>query len=185
MKTCLSIILLFICSSVMSQSLRDSLYGGKLKANVGQTTVSKDTGKVYVQRNEVISAQKVDGKTPGIVAGVAPGNANETMPDSLNKLFYAKQKSWKRYIEINVPIITQYADDSKKVKKGTYNLELSYEIGLNGRVTITEITCEPHNDFLIQTATTQFARPPVLAAPVYTDGPRKLFAKQPITIVKK
>jgi len=38
-------ILLFFTSSVIAQSLRDSLFGGKLKADTNKTFVSKDTGK--------------------------------------------------------------------------------------------------------------------------------------------
>jgi hypothetical protein len=83
-------------------------------------------------------------------------------------------------------ILTQQADETKKVRKGTYTIDVEYEIGVNGRVTTREIICNPTNEFLLLQVTEIMKRPPVLAPPIYSDGkPRPLVAKQPITIVKK
>ena len=171
---------LFFTSSVIAQSLKDSLFGGKLKADTGKTLVSKDTSKYVERKNENISSQPAENK---MVESSMPDNS---IPDSLNKLYYAKQKVWKRFIEINTTIISQQADDSRKVKKGKYLMEVEYEIGLNGRITTSGITCSPQNEFLIQQVTELMKRTPVLSPPVYNDGkPGKLNAKQPITITKK
>jgi hypothetical protein len=78
---------------------------------------------------------------------------DESMPDSLNKTFYGKQKTWKRFIEINTQIISQQADDTKKVKKGEYTIEVEYEIGLNGKIKANNITCNPPNEFLLEQVT--------------------------------
>ena len=87
---------------------------------------------------------------------------------------------------MNTQIVSQAADDTRKVKKGEYSIEIEYEIGLNGKVAITGITCSPNNAFLIEQVTAFMSRPPVLSPPIYSDGkPKKLLAKQPITIVKK
>lgn len=111
---------------------------------------------------------------------------DDTMPDSLNKLYYAKQKAWKRFIDQQTMIITSQADESRKVKKGEYYIEFDYEIGLNGRVKSSNIICNPQNEFLVATVTDILSRTPVLAPPVYGDGkPRPLSAKQQITILKK
>ncbi len=108
------------------------------------------------------------------------------MPDSLNKLFYSKQKLWKRFIENNTQIISQQADDTRKVKKGEYTIEIEYEIGLNGRITTKNISCNPPNEFLLEQVTELMKRAPVLSPPVYSDGkPRALSGTQPITIAKK
>lgn len=172
-----------ICSvSVMAQkTLRDSLYGGLLKADTGKSYVSKDTSKYVMLRNENVGAAP---STPA-EAKKAEG-INATMPDSLNKLYYSKQKLWKRFIENNTQIVTQAADDTKKVKKGEYQVEIEYEIGVNGRVTTSNITCNPPNEFIMAQVTEFMKRPPVLAPPIYSDGkPRALAATQPLTIVKK
>ncbi len=179
MKTYFLIIFLFLTYSATAQSLRDSLYSGKLKADTGKTVVSKDTGKYVPSKVYTIPAQSEIKKGEII-------KPDESMPDSLNKNFYAKQKTWKRFIDINTGIISQQAADTRKVKKGEYSVEIEYEIGLNGRVTTTGISCNPPNEFLTEQVTELMKRPPILAPPVYSDGKsRTLNAKQLITIVKK
>ncbi|HLG39127.1 MAG TPA: hypothetical protein VI461_05635 [Chitinophagaceae bacterium] len=184
MKIVFLILLSFFISQVMGQRLRDSLYGGKIKADTGKTLVSKDTSKYVVLQNETVSSQPGEKQTGANAAGTV--KLDESMPDSLNKLFYSKQKQWKRFIETNTQIISQQADDNRKVKKGTYEIEVEYEIGLNGRVTTKGIACNPYNEFLILQVTELMKRPPVLSPPIYSDGkPRVLPAKQTITITKK
>jgi hypothetical protein len=186
--------LFFISSAVTAQSLRDSLFAGKLKVDTGKTYASKDTGK-YVPSK--YSAPKV--YNAGTVTSSTDGNKttseankteiikpDESMPDSLNKTFYQKQKLWKRFIDVDTPIITQEASDTKKVKKGEYTIEVEYKIGLNGRVSTTGITSTPSNDYLVEQVSELMKRAPVLSPPIYSDGkPRELNAKQTITIIKK
>jgi hypothetical protein len=179
MKIYFLFIFLFFSSLVFAQTLRDSLFGGKLRADTGKTFVSKDTGK-YIPSKIYNPSAQAETKKGEII------KPDESMPDSLNKAFYAKQKTWKRFIDINTTIISQQAEETRKVKKGEYSIEVEYEIGLNGRITTTGITCNPANEFLLEQVTELMKRAPILAAPVYSDGkPRKLNAIQPITIVKK
>ncbi|MFI5129314.1 MAG: hypothetical protein ACHQFX_04955 [Chitinophagales bacterium] len=186
MKICFLVLFSLAISQVIAQQrLRDSLYGGRLKADTGKTFVSKDTSKYVVLKNENVSVQPNPG-TKTAASTVAIIKPDESMPDSLNKLFYSKQKLWKRFIESNTLIISQQADDTRKVKKGTYEIEVDYEIGVNGRVSTKGITCNPPNEYLTEQVTELMKRPPVLSPPIYSDGkPRVLAAKQPITIVKK
>jgi hypothetical protein len=185
MKIFLLIVFSFLVSQAMSQQrLRDSLYGGKLKADTGKTFASNDTTKYVVLKNENISSQPGEKQKTGI--SIPVNKPDESMPDSLNKLFYAKQRFWKKFIENNTQIISQQADDTRKVKKGTYQIDVEYEIGVNGRITTKGITCNPPNEFLLEQVTELMKRPPVLSPPIYSDGkPRTLSATQPITIVKK
>jgi len=190
----MKLLFLFIFSISLStvfgqQRLRDSLYGGKIKADTGKTFVSKDTTKYVVLKNQNVSSQSTQAQ-PGEKAKADPNagliKPDVSMPDSLNKLYYSKQKLWKRFIENKTQIVTQAADDTKKVKKGTYQVDIEYEIGLNGRVTTKNITCNPTNEFLLEQVTDFMKRAPVLSPPIYSDGkPRVLPATQGITIVKK
>lgn len=178
----------FCLLQAMGQSrLRDSLYGGKLKADTGKTFVSKDTSKYVMLKNENVSSvsSQPGEKKPANSNAIPINKPDEAMPDSLNKLFYAKQKVWKKFIETNTQIISQQADDTKKVKKGTYQVDVEYEIGLNGKVMSKGVTCNPPNEFITELVTEMMKRPPILAPPVYPDGPRTLAATQGITIVKK
>src|SRR5690242_11115965 len=111
MKTYLLIGLIFITSSAIGQRLRDSLFAGKLKADTGKTFVSKDTGhyvapKVYDAGSSTSTATSV---SPGGIKKDEIVKPDASMPDSLNKTFYQKQKLWKRFIDVNTPIITQQA----------------------------------------------------------------------------
>ncbi|HEY2722088.1 MAG TPA: hypothetical protein VGI82_10210 [Chitinophagaceae bacterium] len=172
---------LFFASPASSQSLKDSLFGGKIKADTSKTYVSKDTSKYVAPKIYNPSATALGDTKKGDVAKLDP-----SMPDSLNKNFYAKQKSWKRFIDVNTTIVSQEASDSKKVRKGQYAVDVEYTIGLNGKVTTTSITCNPPNEYLTEQVTDFMKRAPTLAPPVYADGnPRPLNATQSITIVKK
>ena len=180
-KISLLFIFLFFSSAVMAQTLKDSLFGGKIKADTGKTFISKDTSK-YVPPKVYNAAPSIQGETKKNEIA----KLDESMPDSLNKTFYAKQKTWKRFIDVNTSIISQQAADTRKVKKGQYTIDIEYEIGLNGRVTTTGVTCNPPNEYLGEQVTEFMKRPPILSAPVYSDGkPRKLTATQTITIIKK
>jgi hypothetical protein len=122
---------LFFSSSLSAQSLKDSLFGGKLKVDTGKTYVSKDTSHYVAPKVYNASATvQTDSKK------IEVAKLDESMPDSLNKNFYAKQKTWKRFIDINTGIITQEAADTKKVKKGQYAVDVAYVIGLNGKITV-------------------------------------------------
>jgi hypothetical protein len=183
MKTSFLYILLFFNSSVMAQSLKDSLFGGKLKNPLQQAEAAKDSAQKVAKDSAEITA------TADSSASLASSSAtaeNEIMPDSLNRLYHAKQKAWKRFIDQQTLIISIQAGETRKVKKGEYYIEFDYEIGLNGRVKVSNITCYPENEFLLATVTDAMTRTPVLAPPVYGDGkPRVLSAKQQLTILKK
>ena len=177
---CFLFLSLFITSSVMAQSLKDSLFGGKLKADTSKTYVSKDTSKYVPPKVYNPSAVQTGAKKNDVA------KLDESMPDSLNKNFYTKKKFCKRWFENYTTIISQEAADTKKVKKGEYAIDVEYQIGLNGKVTTTNITCNPPNEYLTQQITDLMKRAPTVAPPVYSDGqPRTLNATQTFTIVKK
>jgi hypothetical protein len=193
MKTLLFIIVFFSATSVMAQSLKDSLYSGKLKNPLKQAEVAKDSAKLAITKNDTVTRyDTVTRNADGFLVPAEKKTGNEApkpddiMPDSLNKLYQAKQKAWQRFIYQQTMILTQQADESKKVKKGEYFIEFDYEIGLNGRVKVSNITIYPKNEFMMETVTDIMSRPPVLAPPVYADGkPRVASAKQQITILRK
>lgn len=185
----------------MAQSLKDSLFGGKLKNPHKQVEAARDSARQAAKDSAVLIAPaKKDSPSPaagpvtaatentGAVAQPVAEAAkpDDTMPDSLNQLYYAKQKAWKRFIDQQTLILATQADESKKVRKGEYYIEFDYVIGLNGRVKASNIICNPQNEFIIASMTDILTRTPVLAPPVYGDGkPRPLSAKQQITILKK
>lgn len=192
MKISFLYIFLFFSSSVMAQSLKDSLFSGKLKNPLKQAEAAKDSAQKVAKDSFEIT--NTDSSTSLASSSALTENnpvtkvqkSDDIMPDSLNRLYYAKQKAWKRFIDQQTLIISIQADETKKVKKGEYYIEFDYEIGLNGRVKVSSITCYPENEFLIATITDAMTRTPVLAPPIYGDGkPRAISAKQQMTILKK
>jgi hypothetical protein len=203
MKTYLILLVaVLISSSLMSQSLKDSLFKGKLKNPLAaQAAAQKDSLKAEAAKDSVAAAAVASTTTttstsgsidstasadPNVPATEAIKPEDNTMPDSLNKTYYAKQKAWKRFIDQQTMIISSQADESRKVKTGEYYIEFDYTIGINGRVKASNITVSPKNDFIMETITDILSRPPVLAPPIYGDGkPRPISAKQQMTILKK
>ena len=191
------VVAVLVSSSLRSQSLKDSLFKGKLKNPLAaQAAAQKDSLKAEAAKDSATAATTAATTgTTTTTSGTTPADSSQateapvmdnTMPDSLNKLYYAKQKAWKRFIDQQTMIISSQADESRKVKTGEYYVEFDYTIGINGRVKASNITCSPKNDFIIETVTDILSRPPVLAPPIYGDGkPRPITAKQQMTILKK
>ena len=191
------LITVFISSSLMSQSLKDSLFKGKLKNPLAaQAAAQKDSLKAEAAKDSVAAVAVAATTTATTTSGTTTDpNApvteaikpeDNTMPDSLNKLYFTKQKNWKRFIDQQTLILSSQADESKKVKTGEYYIEFDYTIGINGRVKASNITVSPKNDFILESITDILSRPPVLAPPIYGDGkPRPITAKQQMTILKK
>lgn len=207
MKIIFAIVMLLIASSLTAQSLKDSLFSGKLKNPLKQSEAAKDSARKAAKDSVEVTTKQDAGtpvttenktavdapNTPSVnnpvtantPATEAQGQA-EILPDSLNRLYVAKQKAWKRFIDQQTLIIATQADESRKVKRGEYYIEFDYEIGLNGRVKTSNVTCSPQNEFLLQAITDALTRTPILAPPLYSDGkPRTVSAKQQMTILKK
>lgn len=168
-----------------AQTLKEKLYGGQIKADTGAVFVSKDTSKYVVKENPVITAAPVVAGQKQQEPAPQLANNDQNFPDSLNKLYLSRQRLWQRFITSNVAIITDEAKGSRKVKKGVYDIEIEYEIGLKGRVVTRSITCEPNNPFLLEKFTELMTRPPVLSPRIHADGqPRVSVQKQPVRIEK-
>lgn len=218
MKIYFSIVALLVASSLSAQSLKDSLFSGKLKNPLKQAELARDSAQKAAKDSMDLAAgvKKDSASNPAVspsasapssavspsaegvipdaqAATTAPATATvnslpdaSELPDSLNRTYHAKQKAWKRYIDQQTTIISAQADETRKVRTGEYYVEFDYQIGLNGRVKVSNITCSPQNEFIVQQVTDAMTRTPVLAAPIYADGkPRIVNAKQQMTILKK
>ena len=140
----------------MAQSLKDSLFGGKLKADTGKTFISKDTSK-YVPPKVYNASPSAQGETKKVEIV----KLDESMPDSASKIFYTKQKTWK----LNRDRVRNWSEWQSNDQQ--YYLQSPYE-------------------YLTEQVTELMKRTPTLSPPVYSDGkPRKLNATQSITIIKK
>jgi hypothetical protein len=161
------ILLLMVASSVgaNAQSLKDALYGGKLKNDSGtvvrkgddlstkiDTTTKKktiDTDKTRLTAATVkdssinIAADKMDA-TATADNTTAPVNSTTTAPRDNNKI-------WKEYMDSLSSTLKTEALPNKKIKSGTYYLLVQYAIETDGQVSINNVSCSPENSFLEQT----------------------------------
>ena len=94
---------------------------------------------------------------------------------------------WKEYMNNLIPTLKAEVLSSKKVKKESYYVLLSYAIGTDGQVTITDVFVSPENDFLQQQLKDRIALEAPKLNPVLNDAgvPRKVNKKYNFTLVKE
>jgi hypothetical protein len=216
MKTLpLIIFLIAVAFSVQAQaqekqSLRDLLYGGKLKKDsTGVIRSTDDLSKkidtstkkeaqpantnvpaanVQQDKNAVISKTAVTTSiaTTGVDTATIKTDsaATPTVPASIP--VKSNTKLWKEYTDSLVKSLDEVLK-SKQIKKNTYYLMVDYEIETDGRVTITNITSTPENSFLqAQVRQIMDSTPPHLNPITDSNNQaKKVKRKQQFTITKE
>lgn len=208
MKSLLVLALLATTMSVKAQSLKETLFSGKLKSDTGSvvrkgedlsTKIDTSTRKkpapvaeppaqvvtasLDATGNIVTTAVQQDGTpvpaTAAITAVDSAGNPVPVKPKDNNEL-------WKDYIEEFTTTLRTDVANSKKVKDGTYSILIDYEIGVDGQIGVNNVNVAPQNSFIAE----QVKERVTLTAPrmqplLGTNGkPRKAAKKQTITISK-
>lgn len=79
----------------------------------------------------------------GEEAGETAGAASAPKPKTNTAI-------WKDYVKTLTPTLKAEVLSSKKVKKGSYYVLVSYAIDTDGKTTITDVFVSPENDFLQQ-----------------------------------
>ena len=157
----LSVIVISVC--VQAQSLKDLLYGGKLKndsnsvvrktddlstkidtaakkpevAKVKTTETSADLAIKKSPQGDVLTA---DPAAKDSVAAVAT-SGNSTATKNNNQIL-------KEYMDSLAATLKTEVLPSKKIKKDIYYVLVEYEIETNGQVNITNVASTPESDFL-------------------------------------
>lgn len=165
------ILLLLIISAVtanaQAQSLKDLLYGGKLKKD-SNTVIRK--GDDLSSKIDTSTKKAAEPETPKTVAtpvesgnrtnapvdsAVAGGNAidpattsNAVVTTSNTASAKNNNQIWKEYMDSLVSGLKTEVLSSKKMKKGTYYLYVEYEIGTEGQIDVTNVVSSPENSFL-------------------------------------
>jgi hypothetical protein len=207
------LLLLFVAgaSTVQAQSLRDLLYGGKLKSD-SNTVVRKtddlstkiDTGQkktvaVAAVKDTAAAASDSVKKAPQLaistnavttaedsaVATVETAeNANAEVPAAVPAK--SNTRLWKDYTDSLVTTLKPDFDRANKIKKGTYHVLVAYEIDTTGQVAITNVGVTPGNE-MVQALTRQYLdSTPLQLAPTLdsTGKPRKTRRSGSFTITK-
>lgn len=159
MKKGILFLLLVSTVTANAQSLKDALYGGKLK-NDSSTVIRKTddlSTKIDTSRKKMVEQEKiklttgatdssinkmVDGTESAVIAAVDKKDNNAATKDN-NKL-------WKEFVDTVTSTLKQEVMTSKKINKGDYYITVDYTIATDGIVTITNILLIPENKFLEQ-----------------------------------
>ncbi len=170
----------FLGSACFAQSLKDSLFSGKLKVDSALLIKSK----VNVTKPAVDSTRKPELdliKKAGTDSVVKQNN-----PEKTEIKFSDNNKIWKKFVDQYTASITTEISSSKKVKRGTYSVMIDYEIGTDGIVTTKNVTCTPSSDYLVeQVKENMMPNSPHLAPLVREGVARKSVKRQMIVFTKE
>jgi hypothetical protein len=212
MKPVLVFALLIAAGSLNAQSLKETLFSGKLKSDTGSvvrksddlstkidTAARKKPAPVPAAETAKVVTASLDSSgnivtttvaTEGAAATTAGGTAVPTTFDEAGNPVAAAPKDnnalWKDYIDEFTTTLRTDVMNSKKVKNGTYSVLIEYEIGVDGQIGVTNVNVAPENSFIAE----QVKERMTLTAPrmqplLGTNGkPRKAVKKQTITISK-
>jgi hypothetical protein len=210
----LSTLLVFAVSA--QQSLKDALYSGKLRLDTGTVikkgddltsrmdSVKRKPAEVPVVKVlDTISVSEAGGILPdstttavvdsgGIFLTDAPlvtapagtpatGTPAEAVPGPATN-----NKIWKDYITELTGTLRTEVMTSKKIKSGTYSVLIDYEIGVDGTISVSNVSSSPANSFIEE----QVKERITLTAPTLTPllnsygKPRKAPKKQTIVLNK-
>ena len=195
MKQVILFVIILISASAKGQTLKELLYGGKLKSDSGTVVRQSDDRKSIIDSN----AKKISDSIKAKQAAIAKDSAGKELssqvdsenPDndeSKSDVEPAKDnnKIWKEFMDSFVETLNADVLPNKKIKSGTYYILVDYEIGLEGQVTINNIYPSPENKFLQE----QIKERLTLAAPqlnpvlLSTGKPRKALKKYNFTLTK-
>lgn len=189
MKILVVLLLLIIGLSAEGQSLKDALFGGKLKSDTGMVVKKGDSLKLLPDslvkkrmdslKQAARVSESVKNNPSGSVSDTSSSNTTANAPKNNDQL-------WKEFIDEYSKVIISDVLSSSKIKKGTYKLYIDYYIETDGSVTTSNIICVPENSYLVeQVKVRMMANTPQLQPVLMSNGkPRKALKKQVLTFVK-
>jgi predicted RND superfamily exporter protein len=193
MKTIfLLVVAVFLMNGIADaqQTLKDALYGGRLKNDSGSVVKQTDDlkTKIDTSQKKTLEIKAKDSVAKAVVKAdsVKLEKIKENVVSASKEITKDNNTLWKEFIEKFNTEIRSEVMTSKKIKKGNYSVLVDYEIGLDGQVAVNNVSSSPSNSFLegqikermIQTA-------PKLTPAVLNNGkPRVSLKKQMLNFAK-
>lgn len=191
MRSIIFFLLISFSATVNAQTLKDALYGGKLKTDSGTVIKKGDdlSSKIDTSRKaEVItqkskqtvvsldSSAKKDGAPADSVAAADPVNVTKD-----------NNKIWKEFIDASINTFNTEVMTSKKIKKGVYYIIVDYAIEMDGKVTINNVYPSPENKFLEEQVKERLSIDTPKLNPILsgTGKPRKVMKRHNLTLTKE
>jgi hypothetical protein len=184
-------------------SLKDLLYGGKLKKDSTGVIRSTDdlSSKIDTSTKKEAEPEKAKAiaalpdsakklntviDSAGVVATTEAGPTDATTAGKPNTPVRSNTKIWKEYTDSLVSTLKAEVLSSKQIKKETYYILMDYEIGTDGAVTVTSVSATPANAFLQSQISQLVDSTPLHLAPALDSNgqPRKVKRKQSFTVTK-
>ena len=207
MKVIVTIAFFVLAGSVQAQSLKEALYGGRLKNDTGAVIKKTDTLQIRenmakkVADDSVKKAEAV-AKKEAIATAIAAGDtatarvlstpppetvASTEIAPAVVALTKDNNKIWKDFVDEYTAIIKSEVIPDKKIKNGTYSVLIEYEIGLDGYVTTQNISTSPESKYLEeQIKLRMMNNAPQMNPVLMSNGkPRKALKKQMLVFPKE
>ena len=173
----LILVLLFITTASLSanaQSLKELLYGGKLRMDSNTVLRKTDDLNSRIDPNAkkradslalIAEAARADSiKASAAIAGIGSNgtvvteagvsaNSDGTIMTAAPAGYMiiegkTNAKIWKEYADSLASMLKPEISANKRLKSGTYNITVTYEINTDGSVTFNNVTATPENTLL-------------------------------------
>jgi hypothetical protein len=190
-------ILLVITVVTNAQSLKDALYGGKLKNDSGSVirktdslSTKIDTTKkkpVEVEKNKITAPTKDSAIKSSTVQTDSAKTVNVTR-DTVAATSPVKTNNqiWKAYIDSATSQLKREVLPDKKIKSGTYYILVDYDIDVDGKVIINNATPDPADRFLQEQVREILEAAAPKMSPLLSNGkPRKVTKKYNFILSKE
>jgi hypothetical protein len=194
-KTILFLLIVLATTISNAQSLKEALYGGKLKTDTGSVLRKGDdlSSKIDSSRKkEVVPEKKMDALSMDSIkkwTTQPDSSAVATVIDKTNSNAVTKDnnKLWKEFVDSLISTLNQEVMTSKKINKGNYYITVDYAIATDGQVAITNVLLVPENKFLQEQIRERLSIDtprlnPVLAG---NGAPRKVTKRYNFTLTKE
>lgn len=208
MKRGILILMLTASFVAQGQSLRDALYGGKLKNQAGtvirkgddlstktDTATRIDTASKTVSGPDSLKAKPAETSVKQAPATTAPVAGSQVMDTAAQAAAVPEPTAaaaevpaaarvkdnnalWKDYINSMLPVFNSEMLPNKKVKKGAYSVMVTYSIDTDGQTAVTDVFVAPENDFIREQVKIRLMDSPKLSPVLNSTGTARKVAKR-------
>ncbi|MBL0306793.1 MAG: hypothetical protein IPQ25_12405 [Chitinophagaceae bacterium] len=195
MKKGILFLLLVTTLTSNAQSLKDALYGGKLKTDSGTVIKKGDdlSSKIDTSKKKPVEPEKTKitavAMDSSITKMTVQTDSAAIVVNKLDNNTVSKDnnKIWKEFMDTVISTLKQEVMTSKKIKKGDYYVMVDYEIGLDGQVTVTNVFPSPENKYIQEQVKERLSIDTPRLNPVLSGNgkPRKVVKRTNFTITKE
>ena len=196
MKKGILFLLIVFTVTAKAQTLKDALYGGKLKTDSGTLIKKGDdlSTKIDTSRKKPVEPEKnklnpvtMDPSMKKMTANSDTSSLAAVGTMDNNVATKDNNKIWKEFTDAVISTLKTEVMTSKKIKKGDYFIMVDYAIELDGKVTINNVYPTPENKFIEEQVKERFSIDTPRLNPVLASNgkPRKVMKRQNFTLTKE